>query len=107
MKPWFKICLQTQTETSAPQPNAYMDFLSASLHPMDKCCSLSTPDKNFVKICSSEQKLLHFIAGAKALLLHHVITENHLRRTNEPVAYQQKKKHWIWNLAVKIREEDQ
>lgn len=35
---------------------------------------LATPDKNFVKICNSEQKLLHFIAGAKVLVLHDVIT---------------------------------
>lgn len=41
--------LETQTETSVPQSNSYMDFIVHPLHLIYKCYSLL----NFVKTCIS------------------------------------------------------
>jgi len=47
--------------------------LQYPLHSMDKCCSPSTLHKNFVKICISQKKMLHSMAGVQALHLHHML----------------------------------
>lgn len=79
---------------------------------MDKRCSLQTLDKIFVKMRSTQQKLLCSVAGIKALLLlshDYVLARTTSTGQISQWAHQQNEEilEYFIYISVKIREENQ